>query len=82
MSRILPKCHTNIKLYTQYTHPTLICRGTDTQTDARTDGRTENIYSLFRDKFLLLGEHVLALVASTKHVLLNLTCLLEVAQQA
>ncbi len=46
--------HKNIKFYTQYTHPTLICRGTD----ARTDGRTENIYSIFRDKLLLLGEHV------------------------
>ncbi len=31
-----------------------ICRGTD----AHTDGRTENIYSIFRDKLLLLGEHV------------------------
>ncbi len=39
---------------TKYTHPTLICRGTD----ARTDARTENIYSIFRDKLLLLGEHV------------------------
>jgi hypothetical protein len=28
------------------------------RTDARTDGRTENIYSIFRDKLLLLGEHV------------------------
>jgi len=27
------------------------------RTDARTDGRTENIYSIFRDKLLLLGEH-------------------------
>ncbi len=26
--------------------------------DARTDGRSENIYSIFRDKLLLLGEHV------------------------
>jgi hypothetical protein len=25
---------------------------------ARTDGRTENIYSIFRDKLLLPGEHV------------------------
>jgi hypothetical protein len=30
--------------------------------DARTDERTENIYSIFRDKLLLLGEHVLAKV--------------------
>ncbi len=51
MSRIPLKYHTNIKLYAQYTHPTLICRGTH--------GRTENIYSIFRDKLLLLGEHVL-----------------------
>ncbi len=50
MSRILLNYHTNIKFYTQYTHPTLICRGTD--------GRTENIYSIFRDKLLLLGEHL------------------------
>jgi hypothetical protein len=39
----------------------LICRGTDAQmdgwTDARTHGQTENIYSIFRDKLLLLGEH-------------------------
>jgi len=27
------------------------------RTDARTDGRTENIYSIFKDKLLLLGEH-------------------------
>jgi hypothetical protein len=26
--------------------------------DGRTDGRTENIYSIFRDKLLLRGEHV------------------------
>ena len=38
----------------KYTHPMLICGGTG----ARTDGRTENIYSIFRDKLLLLGEHV------------------------
>jgi hypothetical protein len=55
MSRIPLMYHTNIKFYTHYTHPTLICRGTD----ARTDGRMENIYSIFRDKLLLLGEHVL-----------------------
>ncbi len=54
MSRIPLKYHSNVLFYTKYTHPTLICRGTDT----RTDGRTENIYSIFRDKLLLLGEHV------------------------
>ncbi len=58
MSRIPLKYHTNIKFYTQYTHPTLICRRTDTQTDAWMDGHTENIYSIFRDKLLLLGEYV------------------------
>jgi hypothetical protein len=57
MSRIPLKYHTNIKFYTQYTHPTLICRGTDTQMDAQTD----NIYSIFRDKLVLLGEHVYVL---------------------
>ncbi len=41
MSRILLKYHTNIRFYTQYTHPMLICRGTDGWTDGRTDGRTD-----------------------------------------
>ncbi len=63
MRRIPLKYHTNVLFYTKYTHPTLICRGTDActggRTDRRTDGRTENIYSIFRDKLLLLGEHVL-----------------------
>ena len=54
MSRIPLMYHTNIKFYTQYIHPTLICRGVD----ARTDGRMDNIYSIFRDKLLFLGEHV------------------------
>jgi hypothetical protein len=54
MSRIPLKYHTNVLFYTKYTHPTLICGGTD----ALTDARTENIYSIFRDKLLLLGEHV------------------------
>ena len=44
MSRIPLKCHTKLFFYTKYTHPTLICRGTDTRTDAQ----TENIYSIFR----------------------------------
>ncbi len=57
MSRIPLKYNTNIKFYTQYTHPTPICRGTDTQMDAR----TINIYSIFRDKLLLLGEQVFVL---------------------
>jgi len=30
---------------------------TDTRTDGRTHARAENIYSIFRDKLLLLGEH-------------------------
>jgi hypothetical protein len=54
MSRIPLKNNTNVLFYTKYTHSTLICRGTD----ARTHGKTENIYSIFRDKLLLLGEHV------------------------
>ena len=55
-----------VLFYTKYTHPTLICRGTDTHThththtDTQTHGRTENIYSIFRDKLLLRGEHVFA----------------------
>jgi hypothetical protein len=62
MSRIPLKYHTNVLFFTKYTHPTLICRGTDARTDGRTHGRmdgwTENIYSIFRDKLLLLGDHV------------------------
>jgi hypothetical protein len=54
MSKIPLKYHKKVLFYTKYTHPTLICRGTD----ARTHGRTENIYSVFRDKLLLRGEHV------------------------
>ncbi len=45
MSRIPLKFHTNVLFYTKYTHPTLICRGTDARTDGhmdeRTDGRTD-----------------------------------------
>jgi len=52
MSEITLKYHKKV-CFAQSIHPTLICRGTD----ARTDGRTENIYSKFRDKLLLLGEH-------------------------
>jgi hypothetical protein len=61
MSKIPLKYHKKVLFYTKYTHPTLICRGTDGRTDGHTDGRTdkltENIYSIFRDKLLLLGEH-------------------------
>jgi hypothetical protein len=32
--------------YTEYTHPTLICRGADAHTHARTDGRTDGQYLL------------------------------------
>ena len=70
MSKIPLKYHKKGLFYTKYTHPTLICRGTDgrtdgrtdAQTDGRTDGRT-NIYSVFRDKLLLRGEHVLKKLA-------------------
>jgi hypothetical protein len=59
MSRIPLKYHTNVLFYTKYTHPTLICGGQmHARMDGRTDGWTENIYSIFRDKLLLLGEHV------------------------
>ncbi len=54
MSRIPLIYYTNKKFYTQYTHPTLICR----RMDARMDGQTDNIYSIFRDTLLLLGEHM------------------------
>jgi hypothetical protein len=67
MSKIPLKYHINVLFYTKYTHPTLICRGadgrtthgrTDGRTDGRTHGHTENIYSIYRDKLLLLGENV------------------------
>ncbi len=58
MSRIPLINHINIKFYTQYTHPTLICRGMDARTYAQTNAHMDNIYSIFRDKLLLLGEHV------------------------
>ncbi len=71
MSRIPQKYHTNVLFYTKYTHPTLICRGTDARTDGRMHGRmdgwTENIYSIFRDKLLLLGEHVLSFFLAKIH---------------
>jgi hypothetical protein len=43
MSRIPLKYHTNIKVYRQYTHPMLICRGTHGRTNGRTDGRTDGL---------------------------------------
>jgi hypothetical protein len=46
------------KVLHKYEHPKLICRGTDTQTDARTNACMDNICSIFRDKLLLLGEHI------------------------
>ncbi len=52
-SKIPLKYHKRVLFYTKYTHPKLICGGTD----GRTAGRTENIYSIFSDKLLLLGEH-------------------------
>ncbi len=58
MSRIPLNYHTNVLFYTKYTHPALICRGKDGRTDGRTHGWSKNIYSIFRDKLLLLGEHV------------------------
>ena len=55
MSKIPLKYNKKVLFYTKYTHPMLICRGTD----GRTDRRTENIYSIFRDKLLLRREHIL-----------------------
>jgi hypothetical protein len=46
MSRIPLKYHTSVLFYTKYTHPTLICRGTHTQTDAQADARTDRKYLL------------------------------------
>ena len=62
MSKITLKYHIHVLFYTKYTHPMLICKGTDGRTDARTHGRTDGKYLLsiqgFRDKLLLLREHV------------------------
>jgi hypothetical protein len=58
MSKLPLKYNINVLFYKKYTHPTLICRGTDARTHGQTHRRTENIYSVFRDKLLLLGEHV------------------------
>ncbi len=41
MSRIPLKYHTNVLFYRKYTHPTLICRGTDAGTDGWTHGRMD-----------------------------------------
>ena len=58
MSKLPLKYNIHVLFYTKYTHPTLICRGTDGRTDRRTDARKYllNIQG-FRDKLLLLGEH-------------------------
>ena len=39
MSKIPLKYHKKVLFYTKYTHPTLICRGTDARTDGRTHGK-------------------------------------------
>jgi len=41
----------------------------DGRTHARTDARTENIYSIFRDKLLLRGEHGLPQTVLTLNLL-------------
>ena len=38
-SKIPLKNNINVLFYIKYTHPTLICRGTDARTHGRTDGR-------------------------------------------
>jgi hypothetical protein len=43
-NKIPLKYHKRVLFYTKWTH-------------GRMHGRTENIYSIFRDKLLLLGEH-------------------------
>ncbi len=49
---IIPqKLQINTHIYTPYAYLQ--------RTDGRTHRRTDNIYSIFRDKLLLLGEHVL-----------------------
>ena len=40
-SKLPLKYNINVLFYTKYTHPTLICRGTDARTHGRTDGRTD-----------------------------------------
>ena len=39
MSKFPLKYNIHVLFYTKYTHPTLICRGTDGRTDGRTDAR-------------------------------------------
>jgi hypothetical protein len=46
MSEIPLKYHKKVLFYTKYTHPTLICRGTDGWTHGWTDGRTHGKYLL------------------------------------
>jgi hypothetical protein len=41
MSKIPLKYNKIVLFYTKYTHPTLICRGTDARTHGRTDGRMD-----------------------------------------
>ncbi len=41
MSRIPLKYNTNVLFYRKYTHPTLICRGTDARSDRQMDARTD-----------------------------------------
>jgi hypothetical protein len=67
MSKIPLKYHKKVLFYTKFTHPIIICRGTD----GRTDARTENIYSILRDKLLLRGEHVLSKLTSILMPLLH-----------
>jgi hypothetical protein len=46
------------------------------RTDGRTDGCTENIYSIFRDKLSLRGEHELNNLWGTNEILsLSMMCI-------
>jgi hypothetical protein len=59
MSKIPQKYNKKVLFYTKIHTLRLSVGGrTDGCTDGRTHGGTENIYSIFRDKLLLRGEHV------------------------
>jgi hypothetical protein len=45
MNKIPLKYNRNVLFYTKYTHPTLICRGTDTRTHGQTDA--QNIFTQY-----------------------------------
>ena len=70
LSRIPQKYHKKLQIVTDNIHTLCLFVG-DRWMDAQT---VDNIYSIFRDKLLLLGEHVF--VAFSKNKLSNI-CLLN-----